>query len=185
VDLLTAGEKPAGDKLHDWSERGRALAEWFHDTVRPADEGGTCAYCDGILGAQSLATIDHWVPNKVCPPLHLWWGNLFPACNGCNTAKGSKWSVRWLRPDLDDVEALIACDLVTGRLEPAAEVADDDVRRRIVETIEGIDLNRPALARERRRIHWALLRGPSEGLLDRARDEPYRFLASYLGRRRA
>jgi len=180
VDLLARGEEPAGNKLHEWSEQKRTLAEWFHDTVRPAGEGAICAYCDGLLGAQSPESIDHWVPRSACPPLALWWGNLFPACYGCQMAKGARWSVAWLRPDLDDVEAWIACDLATGRLEPAASVLDEALRRRVEQTLGGLGLNRPGLLRERRLILRRLLAGPIEGLLDRANEGPYRFLVKHI-----
>jgi hypothetical protein len=66
VDLFAKGEEPAGNNLHDWSEQKRTLAEWFHDTVRPAGEGALCAYCDGLLGTQSPETIDHWIPRETC-----------------------------------------------------------------------------------------------------------------------
>lgn len=181
VDLLASGEKPSGNKLHDWSEQKHSLAWWFHETVRPASERAFCAYCDGLFSPQSPETIDHWVPQEKCLALALWWGNLFPACYGCQKAKGIRWSVSWLRPDLDDVEALIACDLATGRLEPSDSVQDEAVRRRIVDTIDGLGLNRPGLVRERWRILSDLYRsgrsGSMESLLDRAAEGPYRFLA--------
>jgi uncharacterized protein (TIGR02646 family) len=178
VDLLAKGGEPPGNKLHDWSEQKRTLAEWFHDSVRPAGEGAFCAYCDGLLGTQSPDTIDHWVPQETCPALALWWGNLFPACYGCQMAKGARWSVAWLRPDVDAVEAWIACDLATGRLEPSGTVRDDALRLRVAKTIDGLGLNRPALVRERWRILSYLYRsGSIEGLLDRAAEGPYRFLA--------
>jgi hypothetical protein len=178
VDLLAEGEEPEGNKLHDWSEGKRTLAEWFHDTVRPEGEGAFCAYCDGLLGAQSPPSIDHWVPRALCPALALWWGNLFPACYGCQMAKRDRWSVAWLRPDLDDVEGWIACDLVTGELGPAVHVLDGAVRLRIEETIGGLGLNRPGLVRERRTILRALLRAPVESLVEHAMNSSYRFLVA-------
>ena len=83
--------------------------------------------------------------------------------------QGTRWSVSWLRPDLDDVEAWIVCDLATGRLDPSDSVRDEALRLRIVATIDGLGLNRPGLVRERS--------GAMESLLDRAAEGPYRFLA--------
>ncbi len=177
VDLLAKGEEPKGNKLHDWSELNRTLAEWFHDTVRPTGEGAFCAYCDGLLETQSPKTIDHWVPQEACPALALWWGNLFPACYGCQMAKGTRWSPSWLRPDVDDVEAWIVCDLTTGRLEPSDAVRDEALRRRILDTIDGLGLNRRGLVRERWLILSDLYRsGSIDRLLARAGEGPYRFL---------
>ncbi len=181
VDLLASGAEPAGNKLHDWSEGHRSLARWFHETVRPASERAFCAYCDGLLGTQSPETIDHWIPQERCPALALWWGNLFPACYGCQKAKGTPWSVSWLRPDLDDVEALIDCNLATGRLEPSTSVTDEELRRRIADTIDGLGLNRPGLVRERARLLRDLYQeGSMDRLLDRAAEGPYRFLGLAL-----
>lgn len=185
VDLIARGEAPDGKKLHDWSELGRTLATWFHETVRPAGEGAFCAYCDGILDAQSTRTIDHWVPQQRCPALALWWGNLFPACQGCQSAKGTKWSASWVRPDLDDVEAWIVCDLATGYLEPSDDVPDEDSRARVLATIEDLRLNRGGLRRERLRILSSLYREQYvsiESMLDLASKGPYRFLAMTLDR---
>ena len=187
VDLLAKvapGEKKPGNKLHDWSVQKLTLADWFHETVRPRGEGAFCAYCDGLLETQSPKTIDHWVPQEMCFALALWWGNLFPACSGCQAAKGTRWSVSWLRPDVDDVEAWIRCDLASGLLEPADGV-DEELRRRIQDTIDGLGLNRKGLSRERRLIArdlWSasdptIERRPSiERLLERAQEGPYRFL---------
>jgi uncharacterized protein (TIGR02646 family) len=181
VDLLAKDEVPAGNKLHDWREQKRTLAEWFHDTVRPENEGAFCAYCDGLLGTQSPSTIDHWVPQETCPALALWWVNLFPACYGCQMAKGTRWSPSWCRPDIHEVEAWIVPDLATGRLEPSDSVRDEPLRRRIQETIDGLGLNRADLVRERWHLLSHLYRSPSlERLLDRAAEGPYRFLAPFL-----
>lgn len=119
----------------------------------------------------------------MCPPLSLWWGNLFPACVSCQGAKGDRWAVTWLRPDVDDVEAWIACDFATGRIEPSQSVLDEALRRRVEDTLEGLGLNRPALVRER----WLILRslysgsGSLERLLERAEEGPYCFLAPAMG----
>ena len=179
VDLLAQGPLPKGNKLHDWSEQNRTMAEWFHETVRPSGEGAFCAYCDGLLETQSPKTIDHWVPREKCPALALWWGNLFPACAGCQAAKLTHWSVTWLRPDVDDVGAWVCCELHSGRLVPADGV-DNELRKRIEDTIEGLGLNRKGLVRERWRILsdlYSKRSGSIESLLERAHEGPYRFLA--------
>jgi hypothetical protein len=120
------------------------------------------------------------VPRSVCPPLALWWGNLFPACFGCQMEKRDRWSAGWLRPDVDDVEAWIACDLQNGRLGPSPTVSDEALRRRVEDTIDGLGLNRPGLVRERWYIVRDLLAGPAGSLLDRATEGPYRFLVAHV-----
>lgn len=105
-------------------------------------------------------------------------GNLFPACYGCQKEKRDRrWSVEWLRPDLDDVEALIICDRATGKLEPSGLIVDAALRQRVLATIDGLGLNRPGLVRERWRIARTLYAGSIEGLLERAEEGPYRFLS--------
>lgn len=166
-------------KLHDWQVQGKKLARHFHETVRPQGEGAFCAYCDGLLGAQSPETIDHWVPRERCPELALWWGNLFPACYSCQSEKRTKWSPGWLRPDLEDVERLLDC-LETGRLRPAPEITDAPTRERVERTIDDLGLNRHALCRERQRMLKDLATATPERLLLLAQDGPYRFLARRL-----
>lgn len=180
VDHLVGGGDPKAHKLHDWKVDGRTLAQHFHERVRPEGEGPFCAYCDGLLGAQSPATIDHWMPREVCQAFALWWHNLFPACAGCQSAKGSKWSPDWIRPDeSDNVEGLFEC-LEDGKLVPAPEVTDPVLKERIEETVAGLGLNRPGLCRERQWLLWALSRTTGEDLALHAREGNYRFIASRL-----
>lgn len=178
LDLLARGDKPTRKKLHRWREQKRALVDWFHDTVRPAGEGALCAYCDGLLGGTSPRSIDHWVPYARCRALTLWWANLFPACYGCQMAKGSKWSVSWIRPDLDPVEAWIECDPGTAMIVPAPTVRDPALLRRINDTIDALGLNRPGLIRERRTALRSQFTNSAERALERAGEGPYRFLVA-------
>ncbi|MBK8258205.1 MAG: hypothetical protein IPK82_36750 [Polyangiaceae bacterium] len=184
VDLWAQGE-PAGNKLHDWQTEGLTLARWFHETVRPLGEGHYCAYCDGLLGAQSPETIDHWVPQEKCRALALWWGNLFPACVGCQQSKGTHWSIGWLRPDVDNVEELIVCNF-EGKLEPAYGL-DNNLTGRIQDTINGLGLNRRGLVEERRRILMDLTRLYQKGVLstdeiaEQLAQGSYRFLLATVG----
>lgn len=180
VDHLLNGEDPEANKLHGWRVDGKTLAQHFHERVRPEGEGPFCAYCDGLLGAQSPATIDHWVPRDVCQALALWWHNLFPACAGCQTAKGSQWSLDWIRPDdLDDIESLFEC-LENGKLVAAPEVTDSVLKERIEKTLSDLGLNRDGLCRERRWLLRDLSRMAPEDLALYSKERQYRFLASRL-----
>ncbi len=131
----------------------------------------TCAFCAGGF-AQSNETIEHFRPkagDHAEPNVVLEWGNLFPACNQCQSAKGAKFSSQLLKPDHNDyipVNCFVA-NAADGSLEgvPGAMEAKTKV------TIETYKLNRPALKRERRRAIRALSESPGQPV------EEYRFLA--------
>ncbi len=136
------GAGPKVDPLHDWVRLGRTLARWFHDEVRPEREPHNCAYCDGPLGVESPATIDHFIPKSRCRELSLCWENLYPACALCNTqAKRTSGSCFLLRPDVDPVEAWVDFNPRTGRLEPSAELQDRLARARVSRTLHVLHLN--------------------------------------------
>lgn len=83
---------------------------WAHDDIRIAllEEGfGKCAYCETSvdIGASTLH-VDHYKPkNKdAYPELVVDWDNLIPACQRCNTKKGTKntGNIEILNPFTDD-----------------------------------------------------------------------------------
>ncbi len=176
------GAGPKVDPLHDWVRLGRTLARWFHDEVRPEREPHNCAYCDGPLGVESPATIDHFIPKSRCRELSLCWENLYPACALCNTqAKRTSGSCFLLRPDVDPVEAWVDFNPRTGRLEPSAELQDRLARARVSRTLHVLHLNATprTVTRERayRGLQNAWARGDLELVRCAAKDGPYRFIA--------
>ena len=178
--LYEAG--PRVDPLHDWQRLGRTLAQWFHDEVRPPGEARNCAYCDGPLGAESPATIDHFIPKSRCRALGLSWENLYPACSLCNTqAKRTSGSCLLLRPDLEPVGSWVDFNPRTARLEPAPELTERVCRVRVERTLRVLRLNTTTRVGIRRRAYrdlqnaWAL--GDLERVVHAATDGPYRFIA--------
>ncbi len=179
--LYEAG--PKVDPLHDWVWLGRSLAACFHDEVREAGEPRNCAYCDGPLGVESSATIDHFIPKSRCRQLALWWENLYPACVFCNTvAKRTSGSCFLLRPEVDPVGAWVDFNPLTGCLEPALELTDRIARARVRRTLRVLRLNtteRTAIRRKAYRDLWnAWARGDNERVVQAAKEGPYRFVAA-------
>lgn len=175
--------------LHTWRCAGRSLAAFFHASVRSPDDASLCAYCDGDLGPTSPAVIDHFVPYSVCrargmESLGLAWANLYPCCTTCNTTfKRDRWSCLLLRPDVDDVAALFACDVQTGELYPAPDL-DRTGTLRVRKTLRILGLNSEDRCRARRRVlrdlQKALARGDEERIAELSDAGPYRFLVRSL-----
>jgi uncharacterized protein (TIGR02646 family) len=58
-----------------------------------------CAFCDGALGTESRKTIEHFYPKESFLHLAYTWGNLFPCCDACQSAKLAKFDEGLLKPD--------------------------------------------------------------------------------------
>ena len=164
-----------------WKRDKRTLANHFHDHVRAKGEPRRCAYCDGPLGVESRATIDHHIPQKACRALVMTWDNLYPACDGCNSGhKGVQWSCRLVRPDVDPVDEWFDFHEETGRLAPAPEL-DLKTRARVRLTIRVLGLNageRPTMRRTlMRNLHNAWCARDYELIDEMARHGVYRFVA--------
>ncbi len=174
----------ASDALNKWAHDKKALARWFHECVRPVGEPSNCSYCDGELRLTSSETIDHFIPCHFDRSTGLHWPNLYPACQACNTKfKGTQWSCKLLRPDVDPVEQWIAFDPDDGKLSPAPE-RDRKTRARVRLTIRVFGLNEPSRCKARRQV-WKNLRnavnsveGIDQETLDKYGTEgPYRLVA--------
>jgi uncharacterized protein (TIGR02646 family) len=166
--------------LHRWGHQGQTLAHWFHQEVREEDEPPLCAYCDGRLGTESPATIDHFVPVSHAPHLALEWCNLFPACVVCNsTFKGPKLPWRVAIPDRDPVDQWFECDPETGKLRARPECSLV-IRHKVRRTVLLFGLNAPERCQARMRI-WKEIRncdrtGDSDGIQSARTQGPYRFI---------
>lgn len=179
-----APPKAKEDALWSWQHKRLTLAERFHVEVLPADAPRLCAYCDGTLEETSPGTIDHFVPEKLCPKLGVSWENLFPCCTLCNsTHKRDQWSDELLRPDRDPVERFFDFDSDTGQLRPAPELDAADKKRAEI-TIEIMGLNSGG----RPRARWRRWRDMAnawetmdlESLTESVQYGPYRFVAERL-----
>lgn len=164
-----------------WERQKRTLAEHFHEKVRGAGAPKRCAYCDGPLGAESPATVDHFIPKHVHRAFGLAWDNLYPACVSCNsTHKGSAWSCALVRPDVDPVDQWFDFHEETGELHPAPEL-DRKTRARVRLTIRVLGLNARERCIQRRgllqalRVRWSA--GDIAYLEEALQVGPYRFVA--------
>lgn len=178
---------PSVDPLA-WERRKRTLAQHFHERVRAEGEARRCAYCDGPLGVESRATIDHFVPASVSRELALAWMNLYPACDACNSGhKRAAWSCALVRPDVDPVEAWIEFEEESGRLVPSP-VIDRRTRARVRLTIRVLGLNATERCVQRkwllRALENALRVGDTEYLIEALKSGPYRFVAEKFRRAR-
>lgn len=138
------------------SEEPNTLRVLFHRDVRAATESAWCAYCDGIMGETSSWTIDHFRPQRDFPELTLDWENLFPACERCNTNKGSYWSesMMLVRPDHEPVEEWVVVE-PTGELSPNPAL-DEKTRQRVSTTMDVLGLNeRPRVQARKRALVYA------------------------------
>jgi uncharacterized protein (TIGR02646 family) len=174
-------KKDAGKALREWTKENKSMATWFHECVRPQGESRNCAYCDAILGESSSETIDHFIPCYFDRTLGFAWTNLYPACQACNTEfKGTKWSCKLLRPDIDPVEDWIAFDPEDGRLYPAPEF-DRKTRARVRLTIKVFGLNAFTRRQSRRKVWksiWNAMKVSDDEMLQLyAREGPYRLVS--------
>lgn len=173
--------KEAGDALRKWTHDGKTLALWFHQSVRPSGQSHNCAYCDAILGETSTETIDHFIPYHFDRTFGLSWTNLYPACQMCNTGfKGTKWSCKLLRPDVDPVDDWIVFDPDDGRFTPAPEL-DRRTQARVRLTLRVFGLNDGTRCKARRQV-WKHLENAArnsdlETLDSYAHEGPYRLVA--------
>lgn len=185
LDRWWRGENENIDPL-SWQQDRRHLSGWFHEGVR-SESLELCAYCDGRLGEQSAATIDHFFPRRTFPALVLCWDNLYPACDACNEkCKGVRWSCHLLRPDADLVAGAQAdeecfaywfsIDPASGRLTPAPQAARR-ARARARLTIRVFGLNRPRLCQARLDAYGLLMTADEAALERMCRRGPYRFIA--------
>jgi hypothetical protein len=63
---------------------------------------GCCAYCEGIVGAESSVQIDHFKPQSKFPELTFVYDNLHLACEVCNKSKSTKYNENYIDPSVDD-----------------------------------------------------------------------------------
>ena len=177
----------AKDRAWRWQRGGRTLAQRFRDEVWIEEAPRLCAYCDGPLDETSPTTIDHFIPESLCPKLGVFWNNLFPCCSSCNsTHKKTQFSPDLLRPDREDLDSYLDVDPETGALSPAPELPPEAQERARV-TIAILGLNEGGRPRARR-LRWRELNRAIDergmftlaDIQENARVGPYRIVAERL-----
>ena len=118
-----------------------------------------CAFCDGKLGIESKSTVEHFRPKSKFPNLIYAWQNLFPACDVCQSVKGTKFDDLLLKPDDDGYTfgKYFQINWLSGAIEPL-ESATLAAQFRAKVTIGMYQLNEPKRLsiRKHELKHWQL-----------------------------
>ena len=150
-----------------------ALLELFHNK---------CAYCEVPIDIYSAPLIDHFRPKtramdqegKLSPEHYWWlayeWFNLYPSCQLCNRAKGTRFPIRYKRAEAGtDFETLQREGALL--LDPCSTSPDAIPEKHLIykkngqiaggteeglTTIEVFDLNRSSLLQARKREYESL-----------------------------
>ena len=146
-DLLDARQKndekeiSTAERKYKNSEIQKALKKMYDDL---------CCYCESTVSANSFGHIEHRKPKSKFPEDAFNWNNLHWACERCNNAKRDKWDD--VNPILDpsfDTEIIPTHIIIVYKLETI------EFRHKTGSgktTIKHADLNRPELAKARRKI---------------------------------
>lgn len=136
----------ARDQRGDWATK--LAKQVLRGALTPLTHG-KCAYCEGLLDAQSETGIEHYWPKSLRQDLAFDWPNLLPACRMCNGAKAeTDHGGDLLKPDEEDPEPYFWIHPDTGALEPHPAL-DEKGTLRAQRTIEICDLQRAALCTQR------------------------------------
>ena len=107
-----------------------------------------CAFCEGRLGSQAYAQIEHYVSRHVAPGRAFQWTNLLPVCQICNGSKGdADHHGSLVKPDAEDPEPFFWIG-PEGDIEPHPGL-NEVAAFRALETIRLCNLNRGKLREDR------------------------------------
>jgi uncharacterized protein (TIGR02646 family) len=157
-------------KKRDWTERWKriALSETASDWATQAAKRALkktllalawekCAFCEGRLGSQAYAQVEHYVSRKVDWNGAFEWKNLLPVCQICNASKGdADHQGRLLKPDVEDPEPFFWIG-PEGDIMPHPKLNDVNAIRAL-ETIRLCNLNRGRLREDRLAVANAVRR---------------------------
>lgn len=198
-----------------WGSRYTRFYKYLYEVF-----AGKCAYCEAVVPTLSKLRIDHYRPKGAVVddrrkavvdgttrhPGYYWlayaWGNLVPACEACNTAKGAQFPIEGPRAfnyddDLDREKPL----LISPLADTASPVVVEDelefhkngrvrgLTKRGRETVRVCALNRADLVRDRAEhsenvIGWTadMLKAMGEGRRTTIHDQKLRDACSGAGR---
>lgn len=137
-----------------WHQReGISVRDRFLPLLREMNQGH-CSFCDGYpMEGSSKEPVEHFKPKNGdgFPEEAFTWGNLYYACEYCQSSKLQDWDDKLLRPDSNDYSCAryFDFDSTNGvmRANPAAEAPDQD---RASTTIRLYGLDDPVRQRRRR-----------------------------------
>jgi len=126
-----------------------------------------CAFCDGLLGAESRETVEHFRPKSQFQNLAYQWDNLFPCCDMCQSQKREQFDDGLLTPDDADYAftRYFVVNYKTGEIEPSPH-AEGQLQDRAQITIGIYGLNLPARKSARIREWEHFCRDPQPKLDD-------------------
>ena len=143
-----------------WQEiqAGRSRGEWATKNAKKVLKDpllsltwGKCSFCEGRLGAQAFAQIEHYISRKVAPHRAFEWRNLLPVCQVCNTFKGhTDHRGSLLKPDSEDPESFFWIG-PEGDIQPHPALNPEKALR-AAETIRLCRLNRGELREARQEV---------------------------------
>lgn len=148
-DLLEARKKKDKDAIRT------AEGKYNKPKIREALKdmyGDLCCYCESTVSVTGFGRIEHRKPKKKYPKDAFNWDNLHWACERCNKVKSDKWDVD--NPILDPTTDT---DIIPTHIVIVDDELDTIEFRHKTgfgkTTIEHACLNRPELARARRKIY--------------------------------
>lgn len=132
-----------------------------------------CAFCDGLIGAESRETIEHFRPKSNFPALAYQWDNLFPCCDVCQSQKLEKFDDGLLKPDTAEYafNRYFICNYETGELQANPQASETD-QARANRTLNLYGLNLPQRQASRQRELKQYSRRDEVDLID---DFSYRY----------
>lgn len=103
--------------------------------------GEYCSYCERKI--QANLAVEHVQPKDSNPDLALSWDNFLLACTNCNSTKGDKVVVlkNFVWPDTDPTFDYFSYD-ESGVVKVSGNVVDQDLRKKIEETIKLVGLQK-------------------------------------------
>lgn len=148
-------------QLADWETMHQRYPSEFRAILEQLayDQWYFCIYCEICLDPQSSnrherGHIEHHQPKSRNPGRMFDWSNLMFCClasNHCGMHKGQRFFSGFVNPYIDPVHDWLEVSSLTGEIRPS-RTCPPQQRQNVNDSIKLLNLNEPALARNRRDI---------------------------------